>query len=113
MRRGHDVADGLNAFNILFDHGYTPIFDFILGNPNESIDEQWETLNLIRELGKNAKARLHYFMPLPGTPWAKLAPTPLPIEIQAEIGRLAKAEVVMGELSSQMEFSSSQSDSTN
>ncbi len=110
MRRGHNVEDGLIALNILSDHGYTPIFDFILGNPNESLDEQWETLNLVREMGNKAKARLHYFMPLPGTPWAELTPTPLPIEIHAEIGRLAKAEIVMGELTSQMEYSSGQSD---
>ena len=104
MRRGHTVEAGLNAFDLLTDHGYTPVFDFILGNPNETEEDQWATLNLIRSLGANARARLHFFMPLPGTPWAFLSPTPLFPQIHSEIGRLAKDELISGDFDRQLNF---------
>jgi len=104
MRRGHTVSDGLAAFDLLTSHGFTPFFDFILGCPSETEAEQWETLTLIREMGRKAQARLHYFMPLPGTPWKDGTPEPLYPEIQKEIGRLAKDEIVTGEFIRQYKF---------
>lgn len=104
MRRGHTVSDGLAAFDLLTSHGFTPVFDFILGSPSETEAEQWETLNIIREMGNKAQTRLHYFMPLPGTPWESSIPEPLYPEIQKEIGRLAKNEIVTGEFIKQYQF---------
>jgi B12-binding domain/radical SAM domain protein len=101
MRRGHTVADGLQAYDLLVSHGFTPVFDFLLGVPSETTTEQWQTLNLIRELGRKAQTRLHFFMPLPGTPWKDSSPTPLSSDIQSEIGRLAKAKIVMGAFAKQ------------
>jgi len=102
MQRGHTVADGLRAFDLLSSHHYFPIFDFILGSPIETIQDQWETFDLIRQFRGKAKVRLHYFMPLPGTPWSEVTPVPLSHEILTEIGRLAKSEIVMGEFNKQM-----------
>ncbi len=104
MRRGHTVEAGLTAFELLSDHGYIPIFDFILGNPNETEADQWATLTLIRDLGSKARARLHYFMPLPGTPWATELPTPLYPDISSEIGRLARDELISGDFDRQLRF---------
>ncbi|MFX0184420.1 MAG: TIGR04013 family B12-binding domain/radical SAM domain-containing protein [Candidatus Hodarchaeota archaeon] len=104
MRRGHTVSDGLNAFDLLISHGLIPVFDFILGSPSETEAEQWETLSLIRELGNKAHVRLHYFMPLPGTPWESGTPVPLYPKIQKEIGRLAKDEIISGNFVKQFQF---------
>ncbi|MHA2345326.1 MAG: TIGR04013 family B12-binding domain/radical SAM domain-containing protein, partial [Candidatus Hodarchaeales archaeon] len=106
MRRGHSVEAGLNASDLLTDHGYVPVFDFILGNPNESEDDQWATLKIIRDLGRSAQARLHYFMPLPGTPWASKKPTPLFPNVHSEIGRLAREELISGDFDRQLNFMS-------
>ncbi|MHA2203158.1 MAG: TIGR04013 family B12-binding domain/radical SAM domain-containing protein [Candidatus Hodarchaeales archaeon] len=104
MRRGHSVADGLQAYDLMVSQGLTPIFDFLLGVPSETIAEQWQTLSLIRELGKKAQTRLHYFMPLPGTPWESSLPAPFDPEIQSEIGRLAKAKIIMGTFTKQFQL---------
>jgi B12-binding domain/radical SAM domain protein len=108
MRRGHSVSDGLDAFDLLTSHGLTPVFDFILGSPSETEAEQWETLALIRELGTKARVRLHYFMPLPGTPWQYSIPAPLYPKNQIEIGRLAKDKIISGEFLKQFQFSSNE-----
>ncbi len=105
MRRGHSVEDGLRAHDLLISHQLTPLFDFLLGTPSETIEDQWKTLELIRELGNKARVRMHYFMPLPGTPWANSIPAPLGQDIQVEIGRLARAEIVTGKFAKQVEFS--------
>lgn len=104
MRRGHSVADGLHAFDLLTSHGFTPVFDFLLGVPTETIDEQWQTLRLIRKLGKKARARLHYFIPLPGTPWENSSPSSLDPYVQSEIGRLAKSEIITGAFAKQFQI---------
>ncbi|MFX1506659.1 MAG: TIGR04013 family B12-binding domain/radical SAM domain-containing protein, partial [Promethearchaeota archaeon] len=106
MRRGHSVADGIQAYDLMVSQGLKPVFDFILGVPSETTAEQWQTLNLIHELGKKAQTRLHYFIPLPGTPWKDSLPVPLNSEIQSEIGRLAKAKIVMGAFSKQLQIAS-------
>ncbi|UCG90502.1 MAG: TIGR04013 family B12-binding domain/radical SAM domain-containing protein [Candidatus Heimdallarchaeota archaeon] len=104
MRRGHSVADGLQAYDLLISRGLTPIFDFILGVPSETTEEQWQTLTLIRELGRKARVRLHYFIPLPSTPWENSSPAPLDSEVYSEIGRLARAKIVMGMFAKQLEI---------
>ncbi len=106
MRRGHSVEDGLQAFDLLTSHGFTPLFDFLLGVPTETPAEQWETLSLIRELGKKARSRLHYFIPLPQTPWKASTSSPLDPDVQSEIGRLAKAEIITGSFAKQLQIAS-------
>ena len=113
MHRGHSVADGLQAYDLIISQGFTPIFDFILGVPTETTEEQWQTLKLIRELGRNAQTRLHYFIPLPGTPWKDSSPAPLSSEIQSEIGRLAKAKIVMGAFAKQFQIAMRSNSSMN
>ncbi len=102
MRREHTVQDGLAAYEIMKSHGYLPVFDFILGTPSETLSAQWETLDFVRQFQGKALVRLHYFMPLPGTPWQDLIPVPLSSEILTEIGRLAKAKIITGEFVKQM-----------
>lgn len=104
MRRGHSVADGLHSFDLMISQGFTPVFDFLLGVPSETTVEQWHTINLIREFGGKARVRLHYFMPLPGTPWKTSLPAPLDPDVQSEIGRLTKAKIVTGKFTKQLQI---------
>ncbi|MHA2109681.1 MAG: TIGR04013 family B12-binding domain/radical SAM domain-containing protein, partial [Candidatus Hodarchaeales archaeon] len=105
MRRGHSVEAGLRAYDLLTSQGYTPVFDFILGTPSETEQDQWNTLDIMRELGKKARVRLHYFMPLPGTPWSSKQPVLLFPQVQSEIGRLAHDEIISGDFDRQYSFS--------
>ncbi|MHA1513886.1 MAG: TIGR04013 family B12-binding domain/radical SAM domain-containing protein [Candidatus Hodarchaeales archaeon] len=107
MRRGHTVEAGMKAYDILTSNGFTPVFDFILGTPTETEADQWETLRLMRELGKKARVRLHYFMPLTGTPWANEKPAPLYPNVHSEIGRLAHDKILSGDFDRQMLLSQS------
>jgi hypothetical protein len=43
-------------------------------------------------------------MPLPGTPWKDCSPASLSSDIQSEIGRLAKAKIVMGAFAKQFQI---------
>jgi radical SAM superfamily enzyme YgiQ (UPF0313 family) len=95
----------MKAYDNLTSNGFTPVFDFILGTPTELEDDQWKTVRLMRELGKKARVRLHYFMPLTGTPWAHEKPAPLYNNVQSEIGRLAHDEIISGDFDRQLLFS--------
>ncbi|MHA2094966.1 MAG: TIGR04013 family B12-binding domain/radical SAM domain-containing protein [Candidatus Hodarchaeales archaeon] len=105
MRRGHTVDSGMRAHELLTSQGYTPIFDFILGTPFESEKDQWDTIDVMRDLGRKARVRLHYFMPLPGTPWASERPIPLFPQVHSELGRLAHDEIISGDFDHQYSFS--------
>lgn len=104
MRRGHNVNVAWKAHDLITNHGITPVFDFILGNPTETEDEQWETIDLIRDLGKKAQVRLHHFMPLPWTPWKNAVPSPVYDSIQIEIGRLARDKIISGDFTKQSQY---------
>ncbi|PWI49261.1 B12-binding domain/radical SAM domain-containing protein [Candidatus Heimdallarchaeota archaeon B3_Heim] len=105
MRRGHTVDAGMRAYDLLTSQGYTPVFDFILGTPSETEQDQWDTLEVMRDLGRKARVRLHYFMPLPGTPWSSEKPVPLFPQVHSEIGRLAHDEILSGDFDRQYSFS--------
>ena len=65
VKRGHTVEIALNAIELLLKHNMEPHVDFIIGLPGETREEQFETLELIKQLTKKAcKIRMHYFIPL-------------------------------------------------
>lgn len=101
MNRGHDVETCLRAHELLVDNGFEPIFDYILGSPSEQPEDQWKTIEMIKDLAPQAKARLHYFMPLPGTPWANKEPVPLDNGIESKIGQLSTKGIVVGSFTKQ------------
>jgi len=78
IRRKHTVEDIIIGAEKCIDHGFTPVVDFIFGLPDETEEDQLDTLNLIKWLtGKGGKVHSHYFMPLPGTPFENSKPAPL------------------------------------
>lgn len=102
MRRRHDVEAVDAACEIISMEGLTPVVDFMLGLPGERPDQMIATLNFIERLSRlGARAHLHHFMPLPGTPWASRAPTPLPTGVRRRVERLVSAGRIFGQWKTQ------------
>jgi B12-binding domain/radical SAM domain protein len=103
MARGHSLENINSAVDFLLAGNLIPQLDFILGNPLETEDEQMETINLCKKLIlKGCGIRLHYFMPLPGTPWGNAPPSPLSQRVLKEANEMLKNPLVDGSFSQQM-----------
>ena len=89
IRRGHTVADVITAVECCRDHDFLPLVDFILGFPFETEEDEEKTLEMIRWVTRHGKARIHGFIPLPGTPLAGTVPRPLSRRTHQILGRLA------------------------
>jgi len=96
LHRGHSRNDALSAIDHIRDGGLVPIVDVILGFPDETEEEQEETVNLVREVCKNGFVHAHRFISLPGTPLAGMRSTPVISEAEAVLGSLAQAGRVTG-----------------
>lgn len=95
--RQHDVSCVFEAVDLIKDFGFTPIVDVIFGLPPETPDDQFETLRLIKELTeRGAEIRVHYFMPLAGTPYANAKPQPLLTDVRKELRRLTGTGKIKG-----------------
>ena len=90
INRGHTVDDIIIGAEKCLQHGFIPVVDFIFGMPDETEEDQNETLRLIKWLtGKGGKVHSHYFMPLPGTPFENTTPSPLSRQVDKMMGELA------------------------
>ncbi|NVM55168.1 MAG: TIGR04013 family B12-binding domain/radical SAM domain-containing protein [Candidatus Helarchaeota archaeon] len=104
--RQHTVQDIQNATTAILEANLTPLIDFLLGLPDEEIEDQYQTMDLIKELiGQKAQIRIHYFMPLAGTPFENAIPVPIEPEILSELGRFAKKGYLQGNLDTQIKNS--------
>ncbi|UXD21151.1 radical SAM protein [Ignicoccus pacificus DSM 13166] len=89
LHRGHAWEDVVSAVELSVKHGFVPEVDFILGLPFETEEDMEATLKGMRKLtSMGARAHLHYFMPLPGTPFTFFKPTRLPPKIRKEVAKL-------------------------
>ncbi len=89
INRGHSVEDVENAVRILLSYGFKPEVDFILGLPYETEDDMEATLEFMQKIARmGAKAHLHYFMPLPGSPFAYAKPTKLSERIRKKVAKI-------------------------
>lgn len=93
MARPHGAEDILRAAATARRHGFTPHIDILLGTPGETAAEREETYRLVETLLSSGPGRIHfhYFMPLPGTPWADLPPEPLDERALSFVGAVQKA----------------------
>jgi B12-binding domain/radical SAM domain protein len=96
LHRGHTVQDVEHAVDLCRDSGLIPVVDFIVGLPMEEEEDQEQTLQLIREIVRNGHVRVHRFLPLPGTPLARLPPHELIPKAEKLLGRLALQGMVSG-----------------
>lgn len=89
IHRGHTADDVINAVELCRDNGLVPVVDYILGLPDESYEEQMQTVNQMEWVSKYGRIHAHYFTPLPGTPLFKRSPSPLIPEAERLLGKLA------------------------
>ncbi|BAN90789.1 TIGR04013 family B12-binding domain/radical SAM domain-containing protein [Aeropyrum camini] len=76
--RGHGVDEAVRAAGLALEHGFTPVVDIIFGMPGEDEEDVVETVKAMYRLSEmGARLRLHHFLPLPGTPFARIPPKPL------------------------------------
>ncbi|MCE4620243.1 MAG: TIGR04013 family B12-binding domain/radical SAM domain-containing protein [Desulfurococcales archaeon] len=76
--RGHTVEEALEAVDLILEYGFTPVVDILFSLPGEEEEDVKETVRVMEELaGKGARLRLHTFIPLPGTPFARSRPHPV------------------------------------
>jgi len=104
--RQHTVQDIINAALAIYDAHLIPMVDFLIGLPHESPEDQYATLEVIKRLIRStAKIRIHYFMPLSGTPFENENSVPITPPVFSELGRLAKAGHLSGNLHTQIQNS--------
>ncbi|MEN6483289.1 MAG: radical SAM protein [Syntrophobacteraceae bacterium] len=102
MRGGHSVEDVRKACRVLIERCFESVVDFIVGLPGESIDEMNESAAFMEELGEmGVHLHVHTFMPLPGSPWAALAPTPIPHAVRRRMERLIAKGSLFGQWAQQ------------
>jgi len=105
LGRGHTVDDVINAVKLLTEHGFGVDVDFIFGLPNEDISDMLETVGLIRKLTSlGARIHAHTFIPLPGTPYSKFRPKPIPDLVRAELNKYLGRGLLFGEWVRQREL---------
>ncbi|MEN3046944.1 MAG: TIGR04013 family B12-binding domain/radical SAM domain-containing protein [Candidatus Hydrothermales bacterium] len=106
IKREHDISTVLNAVNILKKHGFVPIIDFIIGFPEETIEDLNKTLELSQKLmSHGCIIHFHYFMPLPGTPFWKKSGTFVEKSLFKNFGKYTKEGKFFGSIEKQYNYS--------
>lgn len=104
--RGHSVEDVYNAVDKIRYTQFKPMVDFIFGLPDEKEEDTMQSLSFIDNLlDMNALIRFHHFLPLPGTPWGQLKPTPLSKKSMREIEKRINRKGITGNFKKQLEMS--------
>lgn len=107
MKRDHTVDEIKRSARILSESGITPFVDMLLGTPGETRSDRLESLKLMKELSIKFGARfnVHYFLPLPGTPFSGKRPEPVENEIKNVVSKFLESGVAIGDFFEQLEFS--------
>jgi len=107
INRGHSVKDVINAVILLKKYDFEVDVDFIFGFPFETENDIKETRKVIEILTEKYQARihLHYFMPLPNTPFENLKPKPLTKELRKLLSSLTARKIAFGQWENQMRYS--------
>jgi len=104
INRGHSVEDVINAVKLLRKYQFEVDVDFIFGFPFETENDLKETKKVIEILTEKYQARihLHYFMPLPNTPFENLKPKPLTKELRKFLSSLTARKIAFGQWENQI-----------
>jgi len=91
LRRGHTATEAFEAVRLALEAGFRVEADFIFGfpeelEPPEALAESVSFAERVAELG--ARIHAHWFMPLPGTPLAGVAPLEPPQKLHERLLRL-------------------------
>lgn len=93
MNRGHTVAQAINAISLVREFGFLPHIDFIVGNPDETQEEQIELVDFMEQMINefDIKVHMHTFTPLPSTPWENKLQSPIDESVKKRIRTLQAA----------------------
>ncbi|WP_456398405.1 TIGR04013 family B12-binding domain/radical SAM domain-containing protein [Palaeococcus sp. (in: euryarchaeotes)] len=106
IHRLHTITHVKEAVEYMLEYGIEPVVDFIVGLPGESEESQRRSMEFMKwVMRKGGKVRAHYFMPLPGTPFARCKPSPVSDEMKRFLGQMAAKGKVEGSWTNQMELS--------
>lgn len=106
MHRMHTTEHVREAVEYMLEYDIKPVVDFIVGLPNETEESQRKSIDFMKWIiKKGGKVRAHYFMPLPGTPWARCKSSPLSEEMKKFLGRMAAKGYIEGSWGVQVELS--------
>jgi B12-binding domain/radical SAM domain protein len=102
-RRGHSLQSVIDAHESLEKFGLKSAPDFILGIPGEKRSDQQQTIEFMKSLIDlyDARPRIHYFIPLPGTPLGDQEPSLIDGDVWREICELTRKELAEGHFSKQ------------
>ncbi|MBW6470037.1 MAG: TIGR04013 family B12-binding domain/radical SAM domain-containing protein [Methanosarcinaceae archaeon] len=90
MWRGHTVDDVIVAVERCTSHKISPNVDFIFGYPDETEEDQQDSLKLIKFINKKSgSVRAHYLTPLPDTPYADVVPSKIGRDVKQILGKMA------------------------
>ncbi|MCK5158755.1 MAG: radical SAM protein, partial [Candidatus Heimdallarchaeota archaeon] len=104
IRRGHTIEQVLDAVDIANKFNFTMNVDFILGFPDETEEDQFETISLCKELiAKKSKIHMHYLIPLPGTKYENVKPKSISPEILKILRRWSNDGIIFGSWQHQYE----------
>jgi B12-binding domain/radical SAM domain protein len=93
IRRDHDAASVEEAVRVSTAAGFKPVVDVIGGLPGETEEDVLENIReMERLIAMGARVRIHYYIPLPGTPLWGLEPAP-PHRLYSEFLRRYRTKV--------------------
>lgn len=98
MNRGHTREDSVNAIALLREFGFQPHIDFIIGNPGESEQDQFDLIDFMDEMvrGYAVRIHMHTFVPLPSTPWENKQQSPINEQVKKRLREFERAGVLDG-----------------
>lgn len=98
MNRGHTRDQSVNAISLLREFGFLPHVDFIVGNPDETEEDQFAMIAFMEEMVKlyAIKIHMHTFVPLPSTPWENRQQSPINEQVKKRLREFEKAGVLDG-----------------
>ena len=100
--RGNKVEDIYHAVELTINAGLKANVDFIFGFPDETEQDIALSITLINNLlNMGAKIHAHTFIPLPGTPYHKLALDALNPHLRAELVKLSSTGKLYGQWQAQ------------
>ncbi|MHA1144170.1 MAG: TIGR04013 family B12-binding domain/radical SAM domain-containing protein [Candidatus Helarchaeota archaeon] len=106
--RGHSLQAVYDAVNLCKKYDFQPILDFIFGFPMETKEDQVKSIEVFQDLHRNgARIHMHFFIPLPGTPYWDLENPVyfLDKDIERMLNTLASKGVLFGHWKSQEKIS--------
>ncbi len=105
-KRGHTIEDVISAVEIIKEAGLNPIVDFIIGFPDETIDDMKLTIEIIGEFiyKLNININLHYFIPLPGSELSGRKPADIPSYMEKKLDEYDKTGHLRGNWKKQRYF---------